>query len=326
MSLAPVRLWNRFWFGPISARPLGLFRIVFGLIVLANLALLAPEADIWLSDAGRLRGTEAAELAGPLRLSPLQHWQSPAVVRAVIAATAVVGVLFTLGWHTRLATVALYGLMLSIHQRNILTASGADALLMIVLFLMLFAPSGAAFSLDARRRAARLGVAAEPLICPWAQRLIQFQLAFVYFVTALLKATGPTWADGTALHYVLNNGEARRLDLGLTAYPELINLLTFGTVILEFALPFLIWFRAARPWILPAGIALHAGIVLTVNIPIFGELMTACYLLFLTPAEVNALLTRLDPRAWFARRQVAATAQPRPVLRPAAARVRPAAD
>jgi len=87
---SPIRVWNRFWFGPISARPLGAFRIVFGLIVLLNLALLAPEAEEWLSDAGRLGGPEARELAGPFRPSPLQYVQDPATVRLWLAATAVV--------------------------------------------------------------------------------------------------------------------------------------------------------------------------------------------------------------------------------------------
>ena len=36
--------------------------------------------------------------------------------------------------------------------------------------------------------------------------------------------------------------------------------------------------------------------------PIFGELMTACYLTFLTPDELDGLLRRVDPRNWFARR------------------------
>lgn len=39
----PWRAWNTFWFGPISARPLGAFRIVFGLVVLANLAIASAE-------------------------------------------------------------------------------------------------------------------------------------------------------------------------------------------------------------------------------------------------------------------------------------------
>lgn len=311
MIAQPIRFWNRFWFGPVSARPLGAFRIVFGLLFLANLGLLAGEADVWLSDAGYLQGTEARELAGPLRWSPLQVVQDPASVRLWLLATAAVGVLFTVGWQTRWMGILLYLLMLAIHHRNIATCSGADVLLMIVLFLLMLSPCGAAFSLDARRLARRRGTPAEPLILPWPQRLIQFQVALVYFITALIKATGPTWANGTALHYVLSNTEFCRYSLGLTAYPMLINALTFGTVILEFSLAFLLWFRAARPWILFAGLALHGGILVTVNIPIFGELMAASYLLFLSPEELDGLLRRFDPRRWSGRGQVRADRRPR---------------
>src|SRR3954468_14456443 len=108
----PLREWNRFWFNPISARPLGAFRIVFGLLVLANLAFLAFDIDYWYTDAGMLHGTEARELAGPFRLSPLQWIQDPLSVRVFFAATAVLGVLFTLGWRTRVVGVLLYLAML----------------------------------------------------------------------------------------------------------------------------------------------------------------------------------------------------------------------
>ena len=63
---APVRAWNRFWFAPTSARPLGALRIAFGGLALLNLAILATDLDTWFTDLGRLRGTEARELAGPV--------------------------------------------------------------------------------------------------------------------------------------------------------------------------------------------------------------------------------------------------------------------
>lgn len=292
--IRPVRAWNRFWFAPTSARPLGAFRVLFGLIALANLALLAPDLDTWLTDAGRLRGTEAGELAGPLRWSPLLAYQDPTTVRCAFAATVGAGVLFTIGWRTRIAGVAFYGLMLSIHHRNVQTASGADCLLMILLFYLMLSPCGATYSLDSRRKARAIGGAYEPLVSPWPMRLVAIQISLVYFLTALLKAQGKLWNDGTALHYILNNGESRRFTLGLTAYPLLLNAMTFGAVVLEFALAFLLWVRAARPWMIGAGLLLHGGIVLMINIPIFGELMVASYLAFLTPSEFLAIARAFD--------------------------------
>lgn len=298
----PLRSWNQFWFGPISARPLGVFRIVFGVVALVNLALMSVDIDYWFTDTGILQGTEPREVGGPLRFSPLQVVDDRATIYAFFAATAVLGVLFTVGWRTRLIGVMFYLAMLSIHHRNILTNSGADALLMIMTFYMMLSPCGAAYSLDARREARRRGTIAEPLIVPWAQRLIQLHLCLIYFDTAVLKCNGSTWLGGTALHFVLNNAEVGRFRLEfLTQYPLLINVMTLGALVVEFALAFLLWFRATRVWMIAAGLALHGGILLTVNIPIFGELMTACYLTFLAPDELAALLRALDPRTWLGR-------------------------
>ncbi len=47
------------------------------------------------------------------------------------------------------------------------------------------------------------------------------------------------------------------------------------------------------------GLMLHAGILVTINIPIFGELMWIGYLAFLTPPEFDALLRALDVRRLF---------------------------
>ncbi|MGE3817880.1 MAG: HTTM domain-containing protein [Isosphaeraceae bacterium] len=299
----PLRLWNAFWFGPISARPLGVFRVVLGLLTLAHLGMLTVDVDHWLTDQGLLRGTEALELAGPLRPSPLLWIQDPISVRAFLAGSAVVALAVTVGWRTRITSALLYLAILSIHQRNLPTNSGPDNLLLILLFYLMLSPSGAAHSLDARRLARRRGASAEPLIVPWAQRLIQIHLCLIYFDTSVLKCSGTTWLDGTALHYVLYNHEVGRFDFSFLAqYPILINAMTHLALLVEFALAFLLWFRVTRPWTAMLGLGLHAGILAVVNVPLFGELMAACYLTFLTPQELDATLRTVNPRHWWARR------------------------
>lgn len=304
----PIRVWNSFWFQPISARPLGLFRVLMGLIVLAHLALLSADLDYWLTDHGMLQGNESRLIAGPLRFSALNWVQDPTSVHVFFAGTVVIASLFTLGWHTRVVSVLLYLAILSIHHRMVPTNCGPDNLLLLLIFYLMLAPSGAAFSLDARREARRRGTLAEPIIAPWAQRLIQLHLSLIYLNTAVLKCNGSTWLGGTALHFVLNNAEVRRFDFTwLCQYPLILNALTQGALFLEFALAFLLWSRATRPWIACAGLALHAGILPMINVPLFGEMMTAAYLTFLSPEEFDKLLHSLDFRRLFpARRQAAA--------------------
>ena len=209
----PIRAWNRFWFAPISARPLGLYRILFGLMVLAHLAFLTVDLDFWYTDAGLLQGDEARLAAGPLRFSPLQWIQDPVSVRLFFAALAVVAIAFTLGWHTRIMGVLVYMGLLSLHHRNISTNCGPDTLMMVTCFCVMLCPCGAAYSLDARRVARRRGTPADVLIIPWAQRLLQIQLCIIYFCTAQAKCTGATWLGGTAVHFVLFNSEVRQFNL-----------------------------------------------------------------------------------------------------------------
>jgi hypothetical protein len=317
-TLNPWRAWCRFWFAPISARPLALFRVAFGLICLEHLALLAPEATLWLSDAGYLVGGEARELAGPFRWSPLQWWQTPTIVHLCLAATALAAVAVILGWRTRLASVALYAGLLAIHHRNLLTVSGADTLLLIAAFWLMLSPAGATLSLDARRSSRRRNLLAEPLIVPWPQRMLQLQLVIVYLGTALSKAAGQSWTSGVALHDVLSNRELRRWTLGLLDQPEWINALTFATLILQLALPLLIWFRPTRPWMIAAGLTFHAAILLTVNIPVFGELACSFYLLFLAADEVPwpRQTTTLEPKPSASAESTAAHLPPPHLLPP----------
>ena len=203
----PIRSWNRLFFGPVSARPLGAFRIAYGVLMLIYLSLMTVEFDLWYTGAGVLRGTESREAAGPLRFSALQFTDNPAIARAVLAATVAAAVGFTLGWRTRVMSVLFYLGMITLYHRNVLANGGPDAVPLILSFYMMFCPSGAAYSLDARRAAKKRGTVAEPLIVPWGMRLLQMQICLIYFQSCVIKSRGEVWLNGTTVHYVLFNRE-----------------------------------------------------------------------------------------------------------------------
>jgi hypothetical protein len=260
------------------------------------------EFDHWYTGAGLLQGTEAQEAAAPLRFSPLQYVGDPIVPRLVLAATFAASLGLTLGWRTRSMSIVLYLGMVSLYHRNVSSNGGPDAIPMLLSFYMMLCPSGAAYSLDARREARRRGTPAERLIVPWGLRLLQMQLCLIYFQSCVIKSGGATWMDGTAVHYVLFNREFDQFDLGwLAAYPLVVNAMTHGAVLTEFALAFWLWFRPTRRWVILGGVLLHAGIRPVLNIPGFGEAMCATYLTFLDPDEVTTLIRVIDPRAWLAR-------------------------
>ena len=311
----PIRAWNRFFFGLVSAKPLGLIRILYGLIALANLGFCAVEIDHWYTDQGLLRGDEAWTIAGSSQPSLLHFYQGPIAARVAFAVTATFAALLTIGWRTKLVSILYYLGMLTIHNRNLVSSSGADVLLLVNGFHLMLSPCGAAYSVDAWLDRRRRGTDASPLIVPWALRLIQIQVALVYMGASILKAGGNLWINGSALHYVLNNDEVTRFDVRfLTEYPLLINAMTYSALAMEFALAFFLWSRWARPFVLYLGLMLHAGILVTINIPCFGELMWIGYLAFLTPPEFDAMMHALDVRRLF--RKQAAAVEAVPVVEP----------
>jgi HTTM domain len=298
----PIRAWNRLFFAPVSARPLGAFRIVYGLLMLVYMGLMIPEFNLWYTGQGLLQAAESREAAGPFRFSALQYTDNPVAAHAVWAVTTAAAVGLTLGWRTRVMSVLFYLGMITLYHRNVMSNGGPDAVPVLLSFYMMFCPSGAAYSLDAARAARKRGTVAEPLIVPWGMRLLQMQICLIYFQSCVIKCRGTPWLDGTTVHYVLFNREFGMFNLEwLAQYPLLINLMTHGALLFEFAVAFWIWFRPTRRWAILAGILLHLGIRPVLNIPGFGEVMCATYLTFLAPDELQSLLRWLDPRASLAR-------------------------
>ena len=296
----PIRAWNRFFFGLVSAKPLGAIRILYGLVALANLGFCSIDLEYWYTDSGLLRGDEAWIMAGPLQPSPLHFFQDVTSVQIAFALTATFAALLTIGWRTRLMSILYYVGMLAIHNRNLVSSSGADVLLLVTGFNLMLSPCGASYSIDAWLATRKRGTPASPVIVPWAMRLIQIQVAVVYMGAAILKTGGSLWLNGSALHHVLNNSEVTRFDVRfLTDYPLLINLMTYSALAMEFSLAFFLWFRACRPFVIYLGLMLHAGILFTINIPCFGELMWIGYLAFLTPPEFDAFLHAINVRRLF---------------------------
>ncbi len=313
----PIRAWTNFFFRPISAKPLGAIRILYGLTALFNLALCAVDLDYWYTDAGLLPGDEAWVVAGTLQYSLLHFYQDPTTVRVFFGLTALAAFFLTIGWRSRLMSILFYIGMLTIHNRNLVSSSGADVLLIIFAFNLMLCPSGAAYSVDAWLSSRKRGTPADPIIVPWAYRLIQIQACVVYTMAGLLKLGGNLWLNGTALHYVFNNSEVSRCDLSfLSQYPLLINVMTYMALVMEICLAFFLWFRVTRPWVIPMGLMLHAGIMVSINIPIFGELMWISYLAFLTPPEFDALVRAVDVRRLWQRSGSTIESDPRTESRP----------
>jgi membrane-associated phospholipid phosphatase len=158
-------------------------------------------------------------------------------------------------------------------------------------FFLIFAPAGAALSIDrlirVRKRKENIAIQPRP---PWAQRMIQFELALLYFVTFCWKASGEPWVNGTALFYVMHLDEIHRFPIpAFLQNPVLLKIETWLTLAIEFSLGVLIWFRELRYPVLALGVVLHLWLEYSMNIPLFQWEILSAYVLFIDPDDLERL-------------------------------------
>jgi hypothetical protein len=276
-----------YFFQPISPYPLGLFRILFGFCVCAT--LLLPHADwlAWFGVRGWVSMETISKAESGFRLdlfSVIPH--QDAWISGLYWVLLVASITLTLGFGARLSSIVVYLGLNSLNQRNPLILHGGDTFLRAAAFFLMFAPSGVALSLDnVLKRTFRRG--AEPLprmISPWAQRLIQYQLAIIYLASFWWKAKGASWWNGTALFYVINLREIRRFPLSGFFYESwVLHLGTWLTLCFEFGFPLLVWLKRFRTSCLIAGLLFHLCLEYALNIPMFQWDMLCAYVLFFDP-------------------------------------------
>jgi predicted DCC family thiol-disulfide oxidoreductase YuxK len=197
------------------------------------------------------------------------------------------------GWRTSwVKWIVLVG-QVSYDYRTPIIFYGVDKILACLLIVMCVAPIGRAISLD-RVRAVRtaklekLDATVPPYSSPWAGaciRLMQIQMAVLFFYSAVGKLRGDDWWDGDALWVVFTIGEhySRAILDVLASHYWLVNLGTYSTVIIEIAFPFLIWQRRTRPYLLAAAIFLHFQFAVLMGLFYFSFVMVMGHMSFVRP-------------------------------------------
>lgn len=271
-----------------------LLRILFGLLGCGFLLGLSDLATFW--DPGGL--VPMAE-SGWKQLVVQRGW-GPLVGRALFFGNLAAFLAMTVGYQSRL-TVPLSFVGTSLHSSwNSLPLSGAFESFQAILFCLMWADSGQVWSLDRWRMTAHshnqaTGTASQSL---WPLRLIRFQIALIYLATGLWKLTGDQWRQGSALYYVLSNNSYARFPMPPPAYAmSILTMGTYGTVLWEIAFPALVLFRRTRPLALLAGVVLHLGMWVTMELGPFPWVMLAGYVSFLEPGTLKSLVTRILMRS-----------------------------
>src|SRR5882762_2400487 len=172
------RVWEDFFFTPQSPVPIALFRILYGICVTVTLMLLSSDWLEWYGVHGWVTLSTMRIVEPGLRLNLFSVIpQDDRWIAGFFWIFLIFAVLLTIGLWTRLSSVVVFLCLTSIQQRNLFMTHGGDTFLRVAGFFLIFAPAGAALSLDrfVRLRRGLEGLEISPR-APWAQRLIQFNL------------------------------------------------------------------------------------------------------------------------------------------------------
>ena len=298
--------WQRFWFEPRETSTLAVVRIVYGVTIFFWTLSQLPTLLTFYGSDGIL--PEAPDL-GPGAWTVLSPLSGDVFVIGLFVLMLVAAMALMVGFYPRAAALFLFIGTASLQRRDPYVHNAGDALLRIMPLYLALSPCGAALSLD-RWRKHRDDFWESPLRSQVALRLMQIQVSIVYLDGVWEKVRGVSWNDGTAVSFALRIGDLQRLPVpGFFRSSELIaNFLTYGTLAMEFALAVLVWNRAARPWVLLAGVSLHLGIDWAMRVGFFSFGILVFYLAFLPPDRVSAAL--LNARDVVLRRRRAAAAAP----------------
>ena len=284
--------WTLIWFQNKSTTPLEIIRIGIGSLLFISYALYSPtDLQTLYGDQGYIsKAAISTNINDPLIFSALFHtteyWQLLSLYIVFLASC----LLFAIGWRTSWVKWLVFFGHLSFTHRNPIAIYGVDNIIASMMFIMCLAPVGLNLSMDRIRKIRtikqhNLNAESPPANSRWGfacTRLIQLQMATLYFYAGISKLEGTTWWSGEALWIAINNQHTAFLSPWIFAHNFwLVNILTYTTIALELAYPFLIWGHKTRPTLLWLALLLHLGIALFMGLHYFAAAMIVGHLAFL---------------------------------------------
>jgi hypothetical protein len=162
--------------------------------------------------------------------------------------------------------------------------------------LMPFTPCGRALSVDrwlALRRAARTGSEPPSSWGPtWAIPLIGLQITSMYFWAAYDKCTW-AFASGQRLHAIFQWYYGSADPIEIAGFSGVMAFLGVSTIVAEFGLAILPWWRPARNLTLLGGMLFHGALYVMLPVGPFSATVWVMYLAYYSADEVDGFVRRL---------------------------------
>lgn len=282
--------YRGFWLGPADPRVYDIVRIGIALACLATLTDIWPVRQEMFSERGSMDlEVWRQATAGTLRWSLFRLWASPLAVDWIIGTGIVASALLVLGLFSRVAAIVLWVVIVSYSYRCTFAMNGWDVLIRVWVGLLCISPLGVSLGVDAwrRRRRGRERPASVPR---YGLVLMQIQLAILYWQTFWLKVVDEHWRSGELLSYFMLSMYSIFPDPIMADLQVHSAVLSYLTLLIELALPILLWVRSTRWLGIVLGLGLHGTIALAtgMSIWIFSLAILSCYPAYLDGRDLDA--------------------------------------
>lgn len=269
-----------FWHRKAPADSICLYRVGLGLIT-------TWDAASWLPHSAELFSSDGFHLGPLAALSPPPSAAFALCLLLVISALCVAGGLFT---RTAIAvTLVLESFLYALDGIN---EKANTSIVLVAMTILLFSRCGSLYSLDAWRRRRRERADVETGACIFPQRLLQLELAQVYFFAGLIKLTQSEWLDGSAIWNALGSRWGTGIGVWITDWlPDVLaRAASLGTVAYEISAPFFLLVPRTRPWAISLGVLFHLAILATLSVgSLNAHFLLALILLYPAPETIARL-------------------------------------
>jgi hypothetical protein len=283
-------------------RALGAFRIALALVLLADLLVYRrPGVTAFYTDAGVLPRSTLAELYPLLEAASLHAVSGSARAQwALLALAACAAVCLLVGYRTRLSTAVSLVLLASLYARNPYVINGANTILVAFLFLALYLPLDARWSLGANgsprsgrdgRAAGEGATAAGRRVCSLGTAVALLTLVSIYAANVVSKLRSDAWMSGVAVPRIFHVEEfVVRLGPFVSEHAAVLSLINWLWIgLLSASVLLLAPTERLRGGAALAFVAAHLGMAATMRLAVFPFVMIAVLLLFVPPRLWDAV-------------------------------------
>jgi hypothetical protein len=254
----------------LDPRALSLLRIGLAIVIITDLIIRAGDLSAHYTDEGVWPAANVKNFSWKTgywtihALSGSYWWEA-----LLFAVHGLFAFFLLIGFRTRLSSLIVLLLYISLHNRNLFINQAGDDLIRLMLFWGLFLPWNSFYAVDSRK-----------IKNKWKQQLLPnlgylLLIATVYFFTVCLKY-GDEWRkEYSAVYYALSLEQLRMPYTGdwLYTHPQLMKILTFASYYIELIIPVLILFPAKKGWLRLTAFfllfCLHIGIGLSIYVGLF---------------------------------------------------------